>query len=284
MSTSRVLKDRLQQSEVLIIPGIYDSLSALIAEQAGAEAVFLSGSSLAYSQLGRPDIGLVTLSETVDACARIADRVSLPILVDVDSGFGNAAHAGRTLRLLERAGAAAIQIEDQVAVKPAGDLKGRPLVSKATMVDKIKSLLDDRRTDILISARTDSPASESIDQTLERVAAYCEAGADIVFAEGLQAAEDVARVVEVAGNMPVFYNLLHAGRALYSAAQLHDLGVSGVLFPGNAILNVASALKSAMTDLMAVPALPQDGFAMSPADLNATLGTPELVARYKDFA
>lgn len=284
MIISSKLKARLQQPDILIIPGVYDALSGLVAEQAGAEAVFLSGSSLSYSQLARPDIGLVTMTETVDACARIADRIDAAVLVDVDSGFGNAVHANRTMRALELAGAAAIQIEDQLAVKPAGDLKGRPLVETQTMVDKLKSLLDDRRSGILISARTDSPASEPLTQTIDRVGAYCAAGADIVFAEGLRGPGDVAQVVAAADGTPVFYNLLHAGRAIASAAQLQALGVSGALFPGNAILNAANALKTAMTDLFAHAALPEDGFDMTPQQLNAILGTPELVEHYKDFA
>lgn len=285
MSQRSNLRQRLSEANILNAPGVFDALSALLAEQAGFEAVFLSGSSVAYSQLARPDIGLVTMSEMVESCARITDRVGIPVLVDIDSGFGNAAHAGRTIRMIEQAGAAAVQIEDQIPIKPARDLKSRPLVDIPVMVDKIKALTDDRQSaDCLISARSDSPASEPLDKTIERVARYCEAGADIVFAEGLTNPDHVATIVQAADGTPVVYNLLHFGREIASSAQLQALGVSIALYPGNAILAAAQAMQSAFADLSASLALPADGFALSPAGFNQVLGTPELVSRYKDFA
>lgn len=285
MSQKSDLRQRLKEPNILNAPGVFDALSALLAEQAGFEAVFLSGSSVAYSQLAKPDIGLVTMNEMVESCARITDRVDIPVLVDIDSGFGNAAHAGRTIRMLEQAGAAAVQIEDQVPVKPANNLKGRPLVDIPVMVDKIKALTDDRRSaDCLISARSDSPASEPLDKTIERVARYCEAGADIIFAEGLTDPDHVEMIVKAADGTPVVYNLLHAGREISSSAQLQDLGVSIALFPGNAILAAAQAMQSAFADLSRSLALPREGFALSPQSFNHVLGTPELISRYKDFA
>ncbi|MEO0608452.1 MAG: isocitrate lyase/PEP mutase family protein [Pseudomonadota bacterium] len=163
MTETPALKSRLQQPRILTVPGIFDALSALLAEQAGFEAAFLSGSAVAYSQLGRPDVGLVTVNEMADVCARITDRVAMPILADVDSGFGNAAHAARAIRMLEQAGAAGVQVEDQVPVKRANDLKGRPLICPDAMVDKIKAMADARRSDsMLISARTDSSAASRL--------------------------------------------------------------------------------------------------------------------------
>ena len=285
MSQKPNLRQRLNEPSILNAPGIFDALSALLAEQAGFEAVFLSGSSVAYSQLARPDIGLVTMSEMADSCARITDRVDIPVFVDIDSGFGNAAHAGRTIRVMEQAGASAVQIEDQLPINPANDLKGRPLVDIPVMVDKIKALTDDRRsTDCLISARSDSPASEPLGKTIERVAQYCDAGADIIFAEGLTDPAHVTEVVNSAGDIPVVYNLLHTGREIASSAQLQKLGVSIALYPGNAILSAAQAMQSAFADLVQSSALPSDGFTLSPKGLNQVLGTPELVSRYKDFA
>lgn len=285
MSQKPNLRQRLNEPSILNAPGIFDALSALLAEQAGFEAVFLSGSSVAYSQLARPDIGLVTMSEMADSCARITDRVDIPVFVDIDSGFGNAAHAGRTIRVMEQAGASAVQIEDQLPINPANDLKGRPLVDIPVMVDKIKALTDDRRsTDCLISARSDSPASEPLGKTIERVAQYCDAGADIIFAEGLTDPAHVTEVVNSAGDIPVVYNLLHTGREIASSAQLQKLGVSIALYPGNAILSAAQAMQSAFADLVQSLALPSDGFTLSPKGFNQVLGTPELVSRYKDFA
>lgn len=285
MTHGKKILTRLALDDILVAPGIYDALSAHLAQQAGFEAVFLSGSSVAYSALARPDIGLVTMNEMAEACARITDRIDIPVLVDVDSGFGNAAHAGRTMRVMEKAGAAAIQIEDQQPVNPVNDLKGRPLISPEAMVDKIKALTDDRRSsDVLISARSDSPASEPLAQTIDRIGRYCEAGADLVFAEGLKSGEDVEAIVKTANGTPVIYNLLHAGRKISSAAQLQALGISVALFPGNAILSAAQAIKTAFKDLKENPSLPESGFSLSPKELNDVLEAPDFIARYKDFA
>ena len=279
------LKTRLAKPEIVVIPGIYDSLTALLAENAGMEALFLSGSAVAYSQLGRPDIGLVTMSEMVDACARICDRVDVPVLVDVDSGFGNAAHAGRTIRALELAGATAVQIEDQVPINPANDLRGRPLVSPQNMADKIKAMADHRRNaTTLISARSDAPFSEPLEKVLERISLYREAGADILFAEGLKTEADVQAVVDVAGDIPVLYNLLRSDGELSSAAQLESLGISIALFPGHVILPSVAAIRDALVNLKENPALPENGFPISLKELNAILGTPEMLARFKDYS
>ena len=285
MAESQTLKQRLLHSDILVIPGIYDALSALLAEQSGMEAIFLSGSAMSYSQLGRPDIGLVTMSEMVDACARITARVDIPVLVDVDSGFGNAAHAGRTIRALEQVGAAAIQIEDQLPINPVNDLKGRPLVSPSVMADKIKAMADDRRNSgTLISARSDASASEPLNKVIERMALYREAGADILFAEGLTKEVDVIEIVKVADSVPVLFNLLRGDTELKSAVQLESLGVSIALFPGNGILSVGKALQDAFEDLKNNPQLNSDGFPISGKKFNEILGTPEILARFKGYS
>jgi len=283
MTKANHLKARLCVSDILVIPGIYDALSALVAEQSGHEALFLSGSAVSYSQLGQPDVGLVTMNEMADTCMRVTDRIDIPVLADVDSAFGNAAHAGRTIRIMEKAGAAAIQMEDQLPINPVNDLKGRPLVEPQVMADKIRAMADDRQTDILISARTDSPFSEELGQTLERLVLYREAGADILFAEGLTTEAEVKKVVEVADGVPVLYNLLRGSTELKSAAQLERLGVSIALFPGDAILSVGRTLQMAMEKLKANPALPVDGYPISGPDFNGLMGTPDLLAKYKTF-
>jgi len=284
MTKAHILKSRLAKKEIVVIPGVYDALSALIAEQSGHEALFLSGSAVSYSQLGQPDVGLVTMSEMADACMRVTDRIDIPVLVDVDSAFGNAVHGVRTIRLMEKAGAAAIQMEDQLPINPANDLKGRPLVSPQVMADKIKAMVDERQTDIILSARTDSPFSEGLGQTLERVGLYREAGADILFAEGLTTEEDVKKVIDVADGLPVLFNLLRGNTELKSAAQLEKLGVSIALFPGDAILSVGRTLQKAMEGLKANPELPKGGYPISGPDFNAMLGTPEMLKRFKDFS
>ena len=161
----------LQQDGLVLAPGIYDALSGLVAQQAGAKAVYLSGASIAYTRLGRSDIGLVSVSEVHDTLAAITDRISLPVIVDADTGFGNALNVQRTVRGFERAGASVIQLEDQSFPKRCGHLAGKRLVPQSEMVGKIKAALDARQNDdTLIIARTDARAVEGFDAALERAA------------------------------------------------------------------------------------------------------------------
>jgi 2-methylisocitrate lyase-like PEP mutase family enzyme len=279
--TASALRTRLSAPGLLRLPGVFDPLSALLAEKAGFDGVFLSGSALAYAGLGRPDVGLVTMTEVADACMRVTDRVALPVLVDADSGHGNAANVARTVRLLERSGAAAIQIEDQWDKKPVAALASRPLISTAEMVGKIKAALDARDA-ALISARTDAALTTSVDDALERVAAYIAAGADIVFAEGLKSETDMARLIAAAGATPVLHNALDGGPGAASdAAGLAALGYRLVLYPGVAIGAAAAAMRDALAGLAA------SGSAQSSLDakgLNALIGTPEFLANAARYA
>ena len=161
------LATRLDSGKVLVAPGVYDGLSALLAEQAGAEAVYLSGASIAYTRFGRPDIGLVSMTEVADTIAALRDRIGLPIIVDADTGFGNALNVERTVRVFERAGADAIQLEDQTLPKRCGHLDGKTLISSAEMVGKIRAASDARASSAtLIIARTDAIAVEGLDARL----------------------------------------------------------------------------------------------------------------------
>src|SRR3954447_18699296 len=173
------LRTRLAHPPIVIAPGIYDPLTALLAEKAGFEALYVSGAAIAYTRLGRPDIGLVSISEVVDTVALIRDRVRAHLVVDADTGYGNALNVRRTVRLMERAGANAIQLEDQDFPKRCGHLDGKALVSAAEMVGKIKAAVDARHSaDTLIVARTDAVAVEGFEAALARARLYREAGAD----------------------------------------------------------------------------------------------------------
>ncbi|MCG8440832.1 MAG: isocitrate lyase/PEP mutase family protein [Caulobacterales bacterium] len=274
---------RLAEPRIITAPGVFDALSALLAEQAGFEAIFLSGSAMSYSQLARPDIGLVTLPELVDAAARIAERVSIPLIADVDSGFGAAPHAARMIRAFERAGAAAVQIEDQQVVKPPGALTSRPLTPIAEMTGKIKAMADARQSEtMLISARTDA-APVSVDDAVARAAAYRAAGADLIFAEGMTKAADLRRLAEaVGGDAPLVYNTIYPGGDGVDAAGLEALGVSIALFPGVALQCAAAAMRDGFARLKADPSLA--GGAKSPlpaSELNDMLGSADFVARFE---
>lgn len=281
------LRTRLRSGRILAMPGVFDALSALLAERAGFEGVFVSGSALSYTQLGRPDIGLTTLTEVAGAVERIRDRVAVSILVDADSGFGNALNVGRTVKVLERAGATAIQIEDQVNTKRPGALTARPVVPIAEMVGKIKAALDARASSAtLISARSDAPFTESFEQALARAHAYAEAGADIVFVEGLTAPAQLKRLTaELKGKAPLLHNLLDGGGSpVRSAAELEQLGYAVVLFPGPAVQAAATAMEKTLAALKADGHTASFRAAIHDAkSLNALIGTPDVLAAAKRY-
>jgi 2-methylisocitrate lyase-like PEP mutase family enzyme len=273
------MRARLRQKRILLAPGVYDALTALLAEQAGFEALYLSGASIAYTRLGRPDIGLVTASEVADTLSNIRERVSLPLIVDADTGFGNALNTIRTVRMLERAGASAIQLEDQLAPKRCGHLDGKTLVSAAEMTGKIRAALDTRK-DALIVARTDAVAVEGLEPALERAARYAEAGADVLFIEALRSVEDMKRATaRFGGKVPLLANMVEGGKTpVLPAAELEAIGYSIAIFPGGTVRSVAFSLQ----EYLAV--LKRDGGTAAARarmldfnGLNRTIGTPEML-------
>ncbi|MCA3256281.1 MAG: isocitrate lyase/PEP mutase family protein [Alphaproteobacteria bacterium] len=272
------IRDQLATGRVLA-PGVWDALSALIAERAGFEAAFLSGSALAYAGLGRPDVALTTATEVTETAARIADRVELALFVDADSGFGNALNVQRLVRGLVRAGAAGVQIEDQTNFKPPSALQSRPLVAAAEMVGKIKAAQDARTSDaFLISARTDAPATEGLDGALRRGAAYVEAGCDLLFVEGLTTEAEIARIAaEFGGAVPLVHNLLDGGKSPVRAAAALPEAYRLVLFPGallGAMTRAGTAAAAALMADGATTAIPLD----DAGAVNRLVGTPEFLA------
>ncbi|NQZ74094.1 MAG: isocitrate lyase/PEP mutase family protein, partial [Dinoroseobacter sp.] len=163
------LRERLRSDKILVAPGVYDGLTALMAKNAGFEALYLSGAAVAYTKLGRPDIGLSSVTEMADTMSLIRDRVNLPVIIDADTGFGNALNAQRTMRLYERAGANALQLEDQTYPKRCGHLSDKSLISKDEMVGKIAAMTDARvSSETLVIARTDAVAVEGFAAAMER--------------------------------------------------------------------------------------------------------------------
>ncbi|MGH8843940.1 MAG: isocitrate lyase/PEP mutase family protein, partial [Advenella sp.] len=193
--TNPTLKQQLQQNRAILAPGIYDSLTALIAEQAGFDALYLSGGAVSYTRFGRSDVGLTTAHEAVEVLAQISDRVQTPVIVDGDTGFGNALNTQRTVRSFERAGAAMIQLEDQSFPKRCGHLANKSLVTTAEMCGKLKAALDARRSEeTLILARTDALAVEGFEAALERAERYLECGVDALFVEAVRSPEQMDTV------------------------------------------------------------------------------------------
>ena len=207
------LRNLLMSEQVVVAPGVYDGISAWLAQKAGFNVAFLSGSAVAFSQLASPDIGLVTLTELAATLERIRERVDLSIIVDADSGFGNAFHVQRTVRTLEHAGASGIQIEDQLNTKKVKDVQNRPLIAASEMVGKIKAAQDAKLdADTVISARTDAFFSLGLQESLDRAESFLEAGADMLFVEGLRSKEDLdALSVRFKGRSPLLYNMLAQG-------------------------------------------------------------------------
>ena len=275
------MRERLSDKRILLAPGVYDAFTALIAEQAGFEVLYLTGAGIAYTRLGRPDIGLVTASEVADTLANICGRVRLPVIVDADTGFGNALNVARTVRAFERAGAAAIQLEDQATPKRCGHLDGKSLVSSAEMAGKVRAALD-ARNNALIVARTDAIAVEG----LERAERYLEAGADVLFIEAPRSPEEMKAVTQrFAGRAPLLANMVEGGKTPVLAADaLEALGFSIAIFPGA----IARALGFAAQEFYA--SLRQHGGTDAMRDrmldfaaLNRLIGTPEMLTLGKKY-
>ena len=276
------LKQRLQQPQVLLAPGIYDPLTALIAEQSGFEALYLSGASIAYTRLGRSDIGLTTATEVADCLARITERVSIPVIVDADTGFGNALNTMRTVRAFEQAGAAMLQIEDQTFPKRCGHLDGKTVVPTLEMCGKLRAALDARKSsDTLILARTDALAVEGFEATMERAEAYLACGVDALFIEALRTPEQMTQACKrFAGRIPLLANMVEGGKTpVQSATVLGDKGFRIVIFPGGTARAVAFTLQKYYASLHThQTTAPMQDQMLNFDELNAVIGTPELMA------
>ena len=231
------LRVRLKQANILVTPGVYDGLTANLATQSGFEALYLSGAAVAYTRLGLPDIGLSTASEMADTMTLIAERTDLPVIMDADTGFGNALNARRTMQTYERAGAAAIQIEDQTFPKRCGHLINKSLISSREMVDKIAAVADARRRDTLIIARTDAIGVEGFDDATSRAEAYIAAGADALFIEAPRSAVELQKIGDqFAGRVPLIANMVEGGATpALDAQSLEAIGFDIVIFPGGIV-------------------------------------------------
>ena len=281
------LRTRLQDRRIVVAPGVYDGLTASLAEAAGFEALYLSGAAVAYTRLGRPDIGLTTASEMADTMTLIADRTALPVIIDADTGFGNALNAQRTMRLYERAGASALQIEDQTYPKRCGHLADKSLIPAPEMVGKIAAMADARASaETLIIARTDAIAVEGFAAALDRAEAYLEAGADVLFVEAPQTRAQLEQIAgRFSARVPLLANMVEGGATPITGAEdLEQLGFSIVIFPGGIVRALARTAQDYYQSLA------QNGSNTPFADrmfdfggLNAVIGTEDMLrkgARY----
>ncbi|MBM9460340.1 isocitrate lyase/phosphoenolpyruvate mutase family protein [Nocardioides sp. zg-536] len=239
MSTKSQLRSRLAQERIVVLPGVADAMTARLAEDAGFEAVYVTGAGFANASFGQPDVGLVTMSEVVEHVRRVSRAVGIPVVVDADTGYGGLLNVHRTVQELEHAGAAAIQLEDQAIPKRCGHFDGQSLVSSAEMVSRIAAAVDARRDpELVLIARTDAYQSEGLEGAVARANAYLAAGADLIFVEAPRSAEDLA-VLPSRVHGPVLANMVEGGKTPWrSAEELEELGFRVALF-ANATLRVA---------------------------------------------
>jgi len=278
MSLSQDLKSGIP----IVAPGVFDALTASIAAGAGFRAVYLSGAAIAYTHLGRPDIGLVSMAEVADRIAMICDRMTVPVIVDADTGYGNALNVQRTVRLFEKMGGQGIQLEDQTTPKRCGHLNDKSVVSTGEMVGKIKAAVDARANEqTLIIARTDALQMEGIDRALERAHLYAQAGADILFVEAPKSGEQLGDIAgALKGVRPLVANMVEGGTTpIHNAAELSDLGFQIVIFPGGIVRAMAKTAVDYYASLAAAGS--NAPFADRMFDfngLNALIGTPDMLA------
>jgi 2-methylisocitrate lyase-like PEP mutase family enzyme len=280
------LRTRISQKPIVVAPGVYDAFTALVATHANFDTLYVSGAAIAYTRLGRPDIGLVSMSEVADTIALIRDRVSAQLIVDADTGYGNALNVVRTVRTFERAGANAIQLEDQDFPKRCGHLDGKALIPADEMAGKIKAALDTRASrDTLVIARTDAVAVEGFERAIERAARYREAGADMLFVEAPKTHDELGRIVKALPDVPLMANMVEGGKTPpLPARQLEALGFALVIFPGG----IVRALGRMATDYYASLAVtgttePFRNQMMDFDGLNRVIGTPDMIALGKQY-
>jgi carboxyvinyl-carboxyphosphonate phosphorylmutase len=228
------LRGAMQPSRLLMVPGVFDCLTARLAECCGFSAVYMTGSGVSISRLGAPDLGLLSFAEILDQAKRIADVTTLPVVVDADTGYGGPLNVIRTVRELERAGIAAIQIEDQDWPKRCGHELGRKLVTREEMVGRVKAAVDARvDANLMIIARTDARTAHGLGEALERGHAYAEAGADIVFVESPESADEMRRITTEL-RVPALVNQVEGGRTpILPANELQALGFGLAIYPNS---------------------------------------------------
>jgi len=246
MEANRSLRELLSRRELVVAPGAYSALTARLVEQAGFEAVYMSGYCTSASMYGLPDVGLVTMTEMLANVRMLAGAVTIPLIADADTGYGNPINVVRTVREYEQAGAAALHIEDQVWPKRCGHMKGKEVIPREEMTGKIRAAVDGRRgADFVIIARTDAIAVEGLDAAIDRCHAYAEAGADVVFADGQRTMEDIERLPRECAEIPCMINLGPLTPSL-SVDEIRKLGYSIAIFPGICLIPAVAAIQGAL--------------------------------------
>jgi 2,3-dimethylmalate lyase len=283
MTSKKKFRELLAAPDILVLPGVYDAFSAKMAEKAGFSGVIMGGYQVAASMLGEPDVGYVSLTEMTFALRNICNAVTIPVVSDGDTGYGNAMNVRRMVREYENAGTAAILLEDQVWPKKCGHMEGKKVISREEHVMKIKAAVDAKKDpDLVIIGRTDARAVNGLEDALDRARSYAEAGADMLFVEAPQSLEEMKRIVSVLKPLgkPLLANMVEHGKTPGLTAQdLQDIGFDAVVFPVSAIYAMAQTL------MQLFAALKQNGTTasladtmMSFAEFNQLIGLPDYTA------
>ncbi len=286
MSTGKTLRELANARRGVLVPGAFNAMSARVIEDLGFEAIYVTGAGVTNMHLGLPDMGFMGLAEIAEQTARIRDAVEVPLLVDADTGFGNAVNVRHTVRTLERAGADCIQLEDQVSPKRCGHFSGKAVIEAGEMVGKIKAAVDARRSeDFLIMARTDARAIDGFDAAVERAQQYADAGADILFVEALESADEVRRLPTYL-SAPLLMNMVIGGKTpIASSDELTDFGYGLVLYANAALQSAVAGMQRALTVLRDERHLHEDPALVAPfAERQRLVGKAlidELEERYK---
>ncbi|MQA85267.1 MAG: carboxyvinyl-carboxyphosphonate phosphorylmutase [Streptosporangiales bacterium] len=272
MTARTVLRRMLAEGETFCAPGVYDGLSAHLVEKAGFKAAYMTGAGTAASLIGKPDLGLTTLTEMAGHVGRLASAIDIPLIADADTGYGNALHVYRTIKEYERAGAAALHLEDQVFPKRCGHLAGKQVIPAGEFVAKIHAAVDARTdSEMVLIARTDARAPLGFDEAIERANRYAEAGADVIFVEAPQTIEEIERIPKEV-SAPTMFNLVGGGRTPpVDIGRLGELGYSFVIAPGICMDAAVVAIRESLGRLLDTGELPESR-GMSPERLFSIVG------------
>jgi len=285
MSTRKTLKTLVDARRGAIVPGAFNALSARVIEDLGFEAIYVTGAGVTNMNLGLPDQGFMGLAEIAEATSRIRDAVGLPLIVDMDTGFGNALNTYHSVRVLERAGADCVQLEDQVAPKRCGHFSGKEVISTEEAVSKIKAAVDARTDpDFLIMARTDAAATHGFEAAVERAQRFAEAGADILFVEAVTTADEIRALPRRLGP-PQLMNMVIGGKTpIFGAEELGQLGYGIVLYANAALQGALAGMQRALTVLRDTKRIDEDPTLVAPfKERQRLVGKPEWDALEKRY-